>query len=134
MIRIVATDAPSHSPEEALSGNKESGRFEIDSTPPRIEDLHAAAEGNPGLHVTFRADDSFSIIRRAEYSLDAGEWQFVAPVGELSDARAENYDFNIPLPAGADTSRKRSDPAEHVIAVRVYDRFNNVGTAKTLVK
>src|SRR5438270_750315 len=55
LIRVVATDAPSHSPEEALSGNKQSARFEIDSTPPRIEDLHAAAEGGQGLHVTFRA-------------------------------------------------------------------------------
>ena len=133
LIRVVATDAPSHSPEEALSGNKQSARFEIDSTPPRIEDLHAAAEGGQGLHVTFRADDSFSPIRRAEYSLDAGDWQFVAPVGELSDARAENYDFNVPL-AAADSARKKADPAEHVVAVRVYDRFNNVGAAKVLVK
>jgi len=73
-----------------------------------------------------RAADSYSPIKRAEYSLDAGDWQFVEPVGLLSDSKAENYDFVIPLPAGA-------PPAEHAVIVRVYDRFDNMGSAKAVV-
>ena len=141
-IKVVASDAPSHSPDEALSDAKESTRFEVDNTPPRIENLHAALEGGQ-MRVTLRAADNFSPIKRAEYSVDAGEWQFVEPVGLLSDSRIENYDFSIPLPSEAAASepavkgKKRPKPAgagEHVIVVRVYDRFENMGAAKTVVR
>src|SRR5215472_10832791 len=33
-VKVVASDAPSHTPEEALSDEKESSRFEVDNTPP----------------------------------------------------------------------------------------------------
>jgi len=128
-IKVVASDAPSHSPEDALTAEKESARFEVDTTPPRIEDLNAAFTPDNGgaIHVTFRANDSFSVIRRAEYSIDAGDWQFVEPVGKISDSRIENYDFNVPLPAG-------STAGEHVVVVRAYDHFDNVGSAKAVVR
>lgn len=128
-IKVVASDAPSHSPEDALSTEKESSRFEVDNTPPRIEDLNAAFMPDAGgqVHVTFRANDTFSPIRRAEYSFDANDWQFIEPVGKLSDSKTENYDFNIPLPAG-------SAAGEHVVVVRAYDQFDNVGSAKVVVR
>jgi sugar lactone lactonase YvrE len=141
-IRVVASDAPSHSPAEALSDAKESTRFEVDNTPPRIENLNATMEGGQ-IHVTFRAADSFSPIKRAEYSADAGEWHFVEPVGLLSDSRIENYDFSIPVAVetstldAAEKGKKRPKsglPAEHVVVVRVYDRFENMGAAKTVVR
>jgi sugar lactone lactonase YvrE len=139
-IKVVASDAPSHSPDEALTDSKESPRFEVDNTPPRIENLNAAVEGGQ-MHITFRAADNFSAIKRAEYSVDAGEWHFVEPVGLLSDSRVENYDFSIPVPGEAAASsptakgkkqQKSELPAEHVVVVRVYDRFDNMGAAKTL--
>jgi hypothetical protein len=124
-IKVVASDAPSHSPGEALSSEKESDRFEVDGTPPEIDDLKAGLEGNT-IHVHFRAVDSFSPIKRAEYSLDAGEWQFVEPVGQLSDSKSENYDFTLPLPSG-------TIGQEHVVVVRAYDRYDNMVAAKTLI-
>ncbi len=96
-IRVVATDAPSHSPEETLTGEAISSRFEVDNTPPRIEFLSTTVQGNQ-VHLTFRAVDSFSPIKRAEYSIDADDWQLVEPVGQISDYKIENYDFNVPLP------------------------------------
>ncbi len=141
-IKVVASDAPSHSPDEALSDAKESTRFEVDNTPPRIENLNAAMEGGQ-VHVTFRAADNFSPIKRAEYSVDAGDWHFIEPVGLLSDSRMENYDFSIPVPGEAGGAGpvvkgkqhpKSELPAEHVIVVRVYDRFENMGAAKTVVR
>ncbi|HYY68574.1 MAG TPA: hypothetical protein VE734_02495 [Terriglobales bacterium] len=140
-LKLVASDAPSHSPDEALSGEKESSRFEVDNTPPRIENLNATLEGGGQMHVTFRAADNFSPIKRAEYSVDAGEWHFLEPVGLLSDNRVENYDFSVPIPGESEASPAASKgkkhakselPLEHVIVVRVYDRFENMGTAKTL--
>jgi len=151
-LKVVASDAPSHTPEEALSDEKESERFEIDNTPPRIENLAARVEGQE-LHVTFHAVDDFSAIQRAEYSVDAGDRQYVEPAGELSDAKTENYDFSIPLaqPPGTVSPEEQSAPkqrgkarpnkvvpapptSEHVVVVRVYDRYDNVQTAKYLAR
>ncbi len=150
-VKVAASDAPSHSPDEALTAEKESAHFEVDTTPPRIEDLNGAVESGE-LHITFRASDNFSNIRRAEYSVDAGDWHFVEPVGRLSDARSENYDFAIPVPNGDTTTRPGGAPAdppdpivkkpaksapaapqEHVIVVRVWDGFDNSGAAKTVI-
>jgi len=129
-VKIVASDAPSHSPGEALTAEKVSRRFEVDTTPPRIENLLAAVEGGP-IHVTFRAGDGFSQIKRAEYSVDAGEWNYVEPVGQLSDAKTENYDFKVTL--DAEKNAVAAAP-EHVIVVRVYDRYENMGAAKTVIR
>jgi outer membrane protein assembly factor BamB len=137
-IKVVASDAPSHSPGQALTAEKESPPFEVDTTEPQIENLTAAVEGDQ-IHVTFRAADSFSAIKRAEYSVDAGEWQFVEPVGQLSDSRTESYDFRTPVPAACSpcATAAKSGAAgqiEHVIVVRVYDRYENMISAKTVIR
>jgi len=159
-IKVVASDAPSHSPDEVLSAERESSRFEVDTTPPRVDYLNAAYDVGQ-LHITFRGVDGFSPIRRAEYSVDAGDWQFIEPVDQISDSRVENYDVTVRLPgmtpqetvvaaaeaSGRKAKRKKdgadlADPPiipaqsgqEHVIVVRVYDRFDNMGTAKAIVR
>ncbi|MCI0352216.1 MAG: hypothetical protein L0Z53_22590, partial [Acidobacteriales bacterium] len=157
-VKVIASDAPSNTPEDTLIAEKESPRFEVDTTPPRVEDLMASTDGDQ-VHVTFRANDNFSPVRRAEYSLDAGDWQFVEPVGQLSDAKNENYDFAIALGDGnlvaaapkppdnpkKSSKKKKNNPKpaetpsnalgeEHVLVVRVYDRFDNVSSAKTVVR
>jgi len=91
-IRVVASDAPSHSSEDTLTGESISPRFEVDNTPPHIESLSSKVEGNQ-VHVNLRAVDSFSPISRAEYSLDASDWQIVEPVGKISDYKIENLRF-----------------------------------------
>jgi len=126
-VKIVASDAPSHSPGDALTSEKESARFEVDSTPPRIEALNAVTE-TAQLHVTFRATDSFSPIDHAEYSVDAGDWHFIEPAGQLSDSKTESYDFKLPLAAAG------SDTDEHVVVVRVYDRYDNMSSAKAVIR
>ncbi len=153
-IKVVASDAPSHSPEDVLTDEKVSQRFEIDNTAPRIENLAARVEGQE-LHVTFHAADDSSAIKRAEYSIDAGDWQYVEPVGALSDSKAENYDFSVLLsnapaaaaaeepanqkpkrgkqPAAAASTTAAPTP-EHVVVVRVYDRADNMATAKVVTR
>jgi hypothetical protein len=126
-VKVVASDAPSHSPGEGLSAERESVRFEVDTTPPQIKVLKAAVAG-ARIHVSFSASDSFSSIKKAEYSVDAGDWQFVEPVGQLSDSKNENYDFEAPMPAGTTAQ------VDHVVVVRVYDRYDNMTSAKTLIR
>lgn len=145
-VKVVASDAPSHTPEDALSEERQSNRFEVDNTAPKIENLTAKVESQQ-LHVTFRAVDDFSPIKRAEYSIDAGEWQFLEPVGQLSDAKTENYDFNVPLIQPQQSLEDQTDQkrahgpsknkppvTEHVVVVRVYDRYDNEATMKYVAK
>ena len=146
VLKIVASDAPSHTPQDALTDEKESTRFEVDNTPPKIQNLAARIEGQQ-LHVTFLASDEISSIKHAEYSIDAGEWQYLEPVGQISDSKTENYDFNAllttpeaPFDEPAEQKRgrgaKKSSPpvTEHVVVVRVYDRYDNEATAKYVVR
>ena len=135
-IEVVASDAPSHSPGQALQSVRDSARFEVDTTPPRIDNLKAAIEAEQ-IHVIFRAVDGFSNIKRAEYSVDAGDWQYVEPVGQLADSKTASYDFQVAVPSGGSPghgpeSKKMS--AEHVVVVRVYDRFDNMDSAKAVIR
>ena len=135
-VKVVASDALSHSPDQALTAEKESLRFEVDTTPPQIENLTASVE-NGKIHVTFRAVDSFSNIKRAEYSVDAGEWQFIEPVGQLSDSKAESYDLRVTVPLvkpAAATLTSAAGQLEHVVVVRAYDRYDNMSSAKTVIR
>jgi outer membrane protein assembly factor BamB len=124
-LKIVVSDAPSNPPAVALKAERESERFEVDNTPPVIDHLeaHSAAERTANaasVVVKFTAHDSSSSIERAQYSIDGGDWILLAPIGNVGDAPAENYEFTLnELHAG-----------EHTIAVRAYDRFENVGSAK----
>ncbi|MGH9498554.1 MAG: hypothetical protein ACRD3L_05380 [Terriglobales bacterium] len=122
-VKVVASDAPSHSPGEGLTAERESARFEVDTTPPQIT-VKATVEGGQ-IHVTGSALDSFSPIKKAEFSVDASDWQYVEPVGQLSDAKNENYDFKVATPAAG---------MDHVVVMRVYDRYDNMNSAKTVVR
>jgi outer membrane protein assembly factor BamB len=134
-VKIVASDAPSHSPGEGLYAERESARFEVDTTPPVIERLTAVLESKL-LHVRFRAADTYSSIKRAEYSLDGGDWQFVEPAGQLSDSKTEDYDFQIPIPPPDATPSPMAATAanDHIVVVRAYDRFDNQANAKTVLR
>jgi hypothetical protein len=133
-LKVVASDSPAHTPADALTGEKISERFEVDTTPPVVGGLKAdvdgiCAKGQPcavRAHVSFDAEDAFSPIAHAEYSLDAGPWQFIEPAGGLSDSKQEHYDFVLPAKA------LDGKTGEHLITVRAYDRHENVGVGKTV--
>ncbi len=135
-LKVVASDAPSHNPGEALTAERTSERFVLDTQSPLIATLAARLEGGK-LHVTAEAKDPTSAITHAEYSIDAGPWQYIEPVGALSDARSERYDFTASLPAPSDRLRQQAlppiDASEHVVSLRVTDRYDNSTTAKAVV-
>jgi hypothetical protein len=119
-LKIVASDSPSNPPAEALQGSLESDRFVVDNTPPTILGPEAQSTSD-GVRVRGTAKDPGSAIARAEYSVDAGDWKIVEPVGRLSDAQTESYDFLVQGLA----------PGEHTVALRVYDRYDNENVSKT---
>jgi len=56
----------------------------------------------------------------AEYSVDAGDWKYAEPVGQLSDAKTEKHDFKVAPEADKDGS----PASEHTVVVRVHDHYN----------
>jgi hypothetical protein len=123
-LKIVSSDEKSNPPSEALTAERVSERFVVDNTPPTITDIASqpapGPAGDPAVTVRFRASDTASSIVRAQYSLDAGDWTIVPPVGGLSDSPTEQYSVTL----------RGILPGEHTVSVRVYDQFENESAAK----
>lgn len=136
-IKVVASDAPSHNPGDALTAERTSERFVLDTATPTVGNLIARLEGGK-LHVTAEAKDPASAIAHAEYSIDAGPWQYIEPAGMISDSQTERYDFSAPLPQPSEQLRAANlppaNPNEHTVTLRVFDRYDNSATAKTVVR
>ncbi|MFZ0784258.1 MAG: hypothetical protein WA369_00375 [Candidatus Acidiferrales bacterium] len=121
-LKIVASDAPSNPPDQALSADRESDRFQVANTPPQIVNLRAGS-GLLNTKASFDATSSSGAIARAEYSIDSGEWKIVFPTDLLSDSSKESYYLQLPgLP-----------PGEHTFAVQVTDQFDNTAAAKVTI-
>ncbi len=140
-VKVVASDAPDHTDADTLTGERASDAFVVDTTPPVPGQLTAAVISGAGagsttkIHATFDAKDADSPITHAEYSVDAGPWQYLEPVGNVSDSKEEHYDFTAAIPAvTGEAASGITTASEHVIAIRVYDRHENVATAKAVVR
>jgi sugar lactone lactonase YvrE len=118
-LKIVASDAASNPGDQALSTERQSDRWEVANTPPQIENLRAAADAAHS-KAMFDAVSASGPIARAQFSIDAGDWQIVFPAGLLSDAPKESYSIDLPGLA----------PGEHTLAVQVFDRFDNTVASK----
>ena len=118
-LKIVASDWPSNPPDQALTNERESDRFDVANTPPRVENLRADVNSQ-AVKVSFDGISASGAIASAQYSLDAGDWKVVFPTGLLSDAPKESYEILLSgVPAG-----------EHTIAVKVSDHFTNTAAGK----
>src|SRR5579864_2214673 len=122
-LRVTASDLPSNTKEDALTGRLESEVFIVDNTPPRITNL-AGMRNTNRIDVRWQATDALSVITKAEYSVDGGEWTVVDPVTKLSDSRELIYALALTDVA----------PGEHTIAVRVQDEFENQAAEKVVVR
>jgi len=98
-----------------------------------VTDL-AAKFVNGKIHVTLTATDAATPIAHAEYSVDAGPWQYVEPVGKISDSLTEHFEFDAPLNPPSPGAAPPANASEHVITVRVYDRYDNAVAAKAVVR
>ncbi len=127
MLRVTANDGASNTPADTLTAVRESDTFLIDNTAPRISGLTArAASGGSKIDIAFEAKDSQSVIAKAEYSINGGDWIVAEPSTRLSDSSELAYKFAVDKPHGAGS--------EFTIAVRVTDEFDNQSVEKTVVK
>jgi sugar lactone lactonase YvrE len=122
-IRVIASDAPGNPPAGALTAEIVSAPFLIDNTPPRITGL-AAAPGGAKLNVRWKAVDALSVIEKAEYSLNGGDWTLIESTTRLSDSRELDYVLAL----------DREGRTELTIAVRVTDEYQNQAVEKTVAR
>lgn len=121
-LRVTANDQTDNYPGQGLTTQIETDPFTIDNTAPQVSGLSAAVRGGK-LEIKFRAADSGSALQSAEYSLNGGDWTSVMPSTRMTDSHEHDYTATVEkLPAGA-----------LVVAVRVYDAFDNSVVVKTSV-
>ncbi len=122
-VRVTASDAPVHTDADTLVAERISPPFTVDTTPPVPGPLTATARDGR-LHATFDATDATSAIAHAEFSVDAGPWQYLEPADRLSDSPSEHYDWTVNV----------SGAGEHTLAVRVFDRNENAVSVKRVAQ
>jgi hypothetical protein len=122
-VRVTASDAPSNPPAQALTAQLESEPFVIDNTPPQVTGLSAMRTGAQ-IRVRWSAKDARNVIRKAEYSIDGGDWAVVEPETRLSDSPEHAYVLTL----------DGLDAGEHTVAVRVSDSYDNQTVEKAIVK
>lgn len=115
--RVVASDREANA--KGMEAELQSAPVLIDNTPPSIRWKPVA-----GNALDFEVTDAASILKRCEYSIDAGPWTPVAPVDGFLDSK--NARFHLDLsgrPAG-----------EHVLVIRAFDSGNNAGLARIVLQ
>lgn len=122
-IRVTASDAPVHTDGDTLTAERISPPFTVDTTPP-IPGALTATVRDGKLHATFDATDATSAIAHAEFSIDAGPWQYLEPADHLSDAPTEHYDWTAAV----------TGSGQHTVAVRVFDRNENAVSVKAFAR
>jgi hypothetical protein len=124
IFKVVAKDTPSNTASQALSGERISEPIDVDNTAPTvIAATTPQVTGETG-RVTFEATDAASFVRRAEYSVNGGEWQTVYADDGISDGARERYTLQIPL----------RTPGDYSVTLRVFDESGNVGNARVVMR
>jgi len=123
-LRITASDAPSNPPDQALTSAREGDRFLIDNSAPEITGLAGTPSGTK-IDVRFHAKDAWTVLDKAEYSVNGGEWKVVEPTTRLTDSEEHDYHFQVD---------RGAQPTETTIAVRVKDGNANEAVAKVTVR
>jgi len=116
-LRVTASDLPTNVATAALTGARISERILVDNSPPLIQNLSAVANGTTAV-VSGNISDAVSRIVSIAYTLDSKDaWKTTLPADGMCDSRTERLTVEIKdLSVGA-----------HRIAVRVTDRYGNVG-------
>ncbi len=122
-LRIIANDGDSNPADSARTGERISRSFEVDNTPPRVENL-AVEPTAKGHQIRFVSRDDISPIRSVEYSVNSGGWSMVFPSDGIADSKEENFDFLVP----------GYKDGVYTLVVKVSDTLGNTVTARAELK
>ena len=118
VLRVVASDAPSNPPDQALEAELLSEPFLVDNTGPQVTRIDVA-DGQ----LSFMVRDGASPLYRVEYAIDGGDWRVVHPEDGVTDSETEAFEVAL----------DGLESGEHTLAIRARDTANNTGTGKRVV-
>lgn len=124
VIRLVASDARSNTPERAQTAERLTEWFQVDNSPPRIDGLTAAVEPGRNVRVRFIAQDTATPITDADFLVDHLNPQKLISTDGILDSEQERFEFIV----------SELQRGEHTITVRVSDGAGNMSSARTVVK
>jgi hypothetical protein len=122
VVKIGASDAPSHPDGAALRGEVESALVQVDSVAPVVA-VKPATRAGTRISVAIEARDAHSTIAKLEYAVDGGPWQPAYPADGLLDSRTETVTLTLP-----------SDAAGKTLVVRATDALHNVGVGDAVLR
>jgi hypothetical protein len=121
--KVVASDRPSNPIGLAREAELISAPVLIDNTPPVVT-ASAPRRNGTTLEIEVDAADRGNVLRRCEFSVDAGPWMPVEAMDGVTDSEHEKFLVRVEsLPAG-----------EHLVVIRVYDAGGNAGVTKVVVR
>lgn len=118
--RIEVSDSRSNPPDKAHAALRVSEPVIVDHTPPSVRLLGVDA----GQVIQFEAQDAASILRRADYSVDAGPWVPILADDGIVDSQSETFTIRL----------NSNGAAEHLVTLRVRDSGGNAGLGKAVVQ
>ncbi|MBL8220341.1 MAG: hypothetical protein JNL62_14000, partial [Bryobacterales bacterium] len=120
--RVIASDAVSNPAAQAREGELVSAPVLIDNTPPLVKATPRRSGSAVDVEVT--AEDGASVVRRAEYSLDAGPFFPLTVDDGVADSLTERFRLRLENVAAG----------EHLLVIRTYDSAGNSGVAKVVLR
>jgi len=121
--KVTASDRPANPLDLAKDAELVSAPVLIDNTPP-VVNPSAPRQVGSSVEIQVDAEDRGSVLRRCEFSIDAGAWSPVEASDGVTDSNRERFNIRLPnLPAG-----------EHLVVIRVFDAAGNAGLAKVIVR
>jgi hypothetical protein len=115
-LRLVVSDRPSNSPDDALSRDRESPSFIVDHEPPQV--AVTPRERKALIVLT----DNLTRLAKADYALDGGPWTPLFPDDGLFDTLREQVTLSLP----------ELKPGVHLLMVRATDAAGNTGSGDAL--
>ena len=124
VVRVVVHDKESNVFGNHLEAERISDILVVDNTEPDILDLEAQVDRNGRHRVRFTVRDAVSFITDVRFSIDAGDWQRLAPVDHLYDSQEERFDFHTDA----------LEQGEHVLTILATDAEGNSAVAKEIIR
>jgi hypothetical protein len=118
-VKVEASDEQANAPRETLTDSRISPRLLVANRKPELASLITRYPWVSGM-----ARDSYSPIKRIEYSLDGKPWRLVGPLDGIYDSPSESFRFRLP---------DKLKQGSHVLAVRAIDAAGNMGVDQVYV-
>lgn len=120
--KLVASDAPSNTPQDALRTDLVSAPFWVDNTSPQVRVLSRQVHDRSAV-IRFQAQSDGAPLDKADVSVGENRWRGIVSDNGIVDSQQEIFTVKLP----------NLQPGEHVISLRAYDTAGNVGVGQTVI-